>query len=450
MLVAIQISSGLGSRIGLITTGSERKVMSVALPDSPHAADKLPVTEVSVRSQLENVLKSRLFCQSKRLSRFLRFVVEQSLAGCADDLKERTLAVQVFDREPAYEPASDPIVRVAAGDLRKRLAQYYVQETHTAELRITLPPGHYRPQFEWPELSGDEPLITDERTPAPHYEQPLQPAMERPSGWLASRWANRQQIQGALVASVAICVLVMLAWTLHVAAQRNERGLRAFWAPLSSDSAAILCVGDLDRDFLFSVQRTERMVMEQRHTPREVVGPGNLTALTRISNLMGKFGKPATVIVADAVSLTELRAAPAVMIGVFENPWTARILKTERFQFVEPSYPGGYNWLKDNTQPEQINWRVDRSVPLRALQRDYALITRVHSPLTGQTDFVVAGISLYGTIAASEFVTRPEYFQQFLDVAPTGWAKKDIQIVISTDLVNSNSSPPQMVTFNIR
>lgn len=109
-----------------------------------------PVTDHAVRLQLDLVLQSSLFFQSKRLSRFLRFVVERSLEGHAEELKERTIAAQVFDRVLAYDSASDPIVRVAAGDLRKRLAQYYVQEAHTAELRIELPQGSYRPLFTWP------------------------------------------------------------------------------------------------------------------------------------------------------------------------------------------------------------------------------------------------------------------------------------------------------------
>lgn len=109
-----------------------------------------PITDHAVRLQLDLVLQSSLFLQSKRLSRFLRFVVERSLEGQADELKERTIATQVFDRALAYDSASDPIVRVAAGDLRKRLAQYYVQSAHTAELRIELPQGGYRPLFSWP------------------------------------------------------------------------------------------------------------------------------------------------------------------------------------------------------------------------------------------------------------------------------------------------------------
>lgn len=181
-----------------------------------------------------------------------------------------------------------------------------------------------------------------------------------------------------------------------------------------------------------------------------MVGPGNLAALNRISGLLGGYSKPTSVSMADAISLSDLRAEPAIMIGIFDNAWSPRILANERFQFVESPSPEHYLWLKDTQRPGFANWRIDLSVPLTALQRDWALISRLQSSLTGRTEFVIAGISPYGTIAASEFITQPEYFQQFIDAAPRNWETKDIQIVVSTDLVNGRSGPPHMIAFSLR
>src|SRR5690348_2827400 len=82
----------------------------------------------SVEDQLNRILSSKLFAQSARMSRFLRFTVEHTLAGKADELKEYLIGVEVFDRSPSYDPRVDPIVRVEARRLRSKLQSYYQME----------------------------------------------------------------------------------------------------------------------------------------------------------------------------------------------------------------------------------------------------------------------------------------------------------------------------------
>ena len=84
-----------------------------------------PIEHSAVQVQLERMLASPLFRNSKRYPGFLRFVVEHSLTGERDTLKERVLGVRVFGREPDYDTNDDPVVRVTAGEVRKRIAQYY-------------------------------------------------------------------------------------------------------------------------------------------------------------------------------------------------------------------------------------------------------------------------------------------------------------------------------------
>jgi hypothetical protein len=79
----------------------------------------------SIRVQLERILASPRFAHSERLKRFLRFSVEEALAGRAENLKEYTLALEVFDKAASHDPGADPIVRVEARRLRARLKEYY-------------------------------------------------------------------------------------------------------------------------------------------------------------------------------------------------------------------------------------------------------------------------------------------------------------------------------------
>jgi hypothetical protein len=104
----------------------------------------------AIGEQLERMVASPYLSHSKRLPNFLRFVVEHTVAGNAEKLKERTLGIKIFGREPGYDTATDPIVRVTAAELRKRMAQYYKETAHQDALRIALPPGSYVPEFHPP------------------------------------------------------------------------------------------------------------------------------------------------------------------------------------------------------------------------------------------------------------------------------------------------------------
>jgi len=100
-----------------------------------------------VRSELVRLLKSDQFKNSKRCQSLLSYVVEETLAERTDQLKERLVGVNVFGRSPDYDTAEDPVVRNAAIEVRKRLAQYYVESGRDSALTIHLHAGKYAPEF---------------------------------------------------------------------------------------------------------------------------------------------------------------------------------------------------------------------------------------------------------------------------------------------------------------
>lgn len=111
-----------------------------AAPNGSHQSAS-PADPTAVREQSDRVLASASFRTSKRHSGFLRYLVEETLEGRSAHLKERTVGVHEFGREIDYDTNVDPVVRVSAGELRKRLAQYYHEAGRETELRIDLPPG---------------------------------------------------------------------------------------------------------------------------------------------------------------------------------------------------------------------------------------------------------------------------------------------------------------------
>lgn len=112
--------------------------------------ESLVVTVATVRWQLERVLGSEIFTRAPRMSRFLRFVVEETLQDRGSQLKEYLIGVEVFDRTDSYDPRADPVVRSEARRLRSKLLEYYEQEGRKDLVRIHLPKGSYAAVFEAP------------------------------------------------------------------------------------------------------------------------------------------------------------------------------------------------------------------------------------------------------------------------------------------------------------
>ena len=117
------------------------------MPHQPIAEASLPSPE-AVREQLQAILASRPFITATRARRFLTYIVEQTLVGQTDAIKELVLGTEVFDRPADFDPKVDTIVRVEAGRLRKRLEEYYADEGAAAGIRIEVPLGGYVPEFQ--------------------------------------------------------------------------------------------------------------------------------------------------------------------------------------------------------------------------------------------------------------------------------------------------------------
>src|SRR6266700_6612096 len=99
----------------------------------------------AVREHLRVVLESPAFRGSRRCQQFLHHIVEKAIGSHYDELKERTLGVELFGRPPAYDTGEDAIVRVTASDVRKRLHQFYADTS--SSIRIEIPSGSYGPEF---------------------------------------------------------------------------------------------------------------------------------------------------------------------------------------------------------------------------------------------------------------------------------------------------------------
>ena len=117
---------------------------------------------LAIQQQLTHMLQSKVFAQSDKLSRFLRFIVEHVISGNQSCLKEYVIGSEVYDRQPPYHPSQDSIVRTEARRLRSKLKEYYEVEGREDPIYVYLLPGSYVPVFH-----AREDLIGDQRQPEP-------------------------------------------------------------------------------------------------------------------------------------------------------------------------------------------------------------------------------------------------------------------------------------------
>jgi len=186
--------------------------------------------KVAVWEQLEKLLLSNHFSASKRYPSFLRYVLSHTLAGEADLLKERTLGIEVFGRKPDYDTAADPIVRVTAAEIRKRIEQYYHEPGHEDEIRIFLPSGAYALQF-YPH--GQTVLAGLSEIAAASTELQTLPSDASKQG-IPRRPLNRIIVAGVVLALLLCASLPFLMRSLRTSASRE------FWNPFVKSGDSVL------------------------------------------------------------------------------------------------------------------------------------------------------------------------------------------------------------------
>ena len=117
-----------------------------SFPDKDHQRNETPDAE-AVQGQLDRILSSPGFLAAPQRSSFLRYVVEETLAGRSSQIKQYTVAVRAFGRDPSFNPQIDNIVRIEARGLRRALRKYYESQGSNDPVCIDIPKGSYVPVF---------------------------------------------------------------------------------------------------------------------------------------------------------------------------------------------------------------------------------------------------------------------------------------------------------------
>jgi hypothetical protein len=402
---------------------------------------------ILVRAQLDRLLIHPLFANSKRYPALLAYVVEQTLLGNSADLKERSIGIEVFGRAPTYDANADPVVRITAGEVRKRLSQYYYDPAHAGELVVELPIGSYIPLFrlsEAPEAAEPLPVLPDAAMP-PAASEP-QPVHSHLRGWLLG--------SAATLVAAAIGIGFGMRYRPEVPPPPPSN-IERFWEPVTSSATpATFCLGEpaknIDSASIYDYEATPpKPQPEQLYVRLHYSGNlalADVITLTRTVAALESHHKPFHVVPASEATYSQLRDGPVILIGAFDNIWTLRVTQKLRFGFESKD---GVALLVDRKSPTSTAWATAWDLPYEKLSRDYAIVARIHDATTGQPVIIAAGISEEGTEAAGEILYNPVYLDSLLAKVPPGWEHKNLEAVIETQVIQGHSGPPNVLAVEM-
>jgi hypothetical protein len=399
----------------------------------------------AVQQQLEHLLASPLFNSSKRYGQFLRFVVTRSLDGHGSQLKERVLGIEIFERPADYDTNTDPIVRVTAAEIRKRIDQYYHDPKHSQEIRLFLSSGSYVPHFSWPGHPNGFP----EKATGPAALAVLQAesvtALPDSSVLEPTQFSARAK---TLAAVAALLVALVGGWA--AVRERRPTVVREFWQPfVNSAEPTLFCLAD-------QPQYASIRLHDAADPQREITLPDSMVTviiddvdpLVNIAGMLRTYGKNYRVLGQSTTSLTDLRRSPSVFIGAFDNIWTLRLTTPLRFHFGNDASMTQF-WIEDRDYPEKREWLLDRLQQKTENYKDYAIVVRFIPPDTDQVSVVAAGIGRGGTVAAGEFLVNENRMEEIVKQLPIGWQKKNIEVVLETQVIQGRSGPPRVKAVHV-
>ena|SRR5579859_2404468 len=454
--------------------------------EEQHLEDWVPSTDADRRAvfgQLDRLLGSPLFRNSKRYPNMLRYVVEQALEGNEALLKERLLGMAVFHRSPDYDTNQDTVVRLTAGEIRKRIAQYYHQPEHSGELQIDLRPGSYVPVFrraepqpsasrgagqeqshnglargleniaEIPAQRAGSEKTESSAGPLPRQAEASKTEPEdAPVLARTSAEARQQVVKSArpsllrlLMGGVALLVLAGGALFWWVSGESAHSADRQLWAPILQEPGQVqLVVADLSASL--NTPQVQQPIQAgglfDLLRMGEIVNYRDSLAQTDLVAFLSRHNKPYRLELSSQASYPDLQRSASILVGGLDNVWTVRVTEPLRYHFVRRGTRYTYA-IEDREHPEQGGWSVDLAQPSQA--QDYAIVARIFDTTTGRPVLVVAGIGANGTAAAAQFLVEPERAAELTSHAPRKWQHLNMEAVIRTQIIDNHAGPPHVV-----
>lgn len=392
----------------------------------------------SVVEQLDRICGSESFRQSRQSVKLLRYLVEHSLEGSEEALRERAIGSTLFGREPKYDTNEDSIVRVSVAEVRKRLARYYHEAGADQRLEMSIPVGSYRVEFQ---TRGPSKGPADVQEPA------------RGAG-PATNWKLRVAVAAAVACAGALALYLALP----------KPAVDRFWGPALADRSAVVILAPHPVVYSFTRETFQRFRKDgATHAQRQIealagpedavialkdvvpirdqyLGLGSAHAISGVAATLAVRKKAYELKFGRSFSFQDIRHAPAVLVGAYANRWTLQL--TEDLRFTLADMDGAPQILDRQTGKK---WMLKDLQPDGRTNEDYVIVSRLFHPKTGRLVVGLAGVTQYGTQAAGEFVTDEDVLREASRKAPGRWERMNLQYVLHVPVVEGVPGKPVVV-----
>lgn len=357
-------------------------------------------------AQIERILWSKTFNGSTTLRQLLTYLSKRANENSADPVRAREIAGEVFGRTENFDAQSDSIVRVHTGRLRAKLAEYYQNEGADDDLIVAIPRGHYA--LTW----RHRPAAGAETHPAEH-------AHEHTESETRPLWRRAVLPVALVVATAAVSVLATLALHAPATATRLTPALKTFWSPLAAGEERTFVVFSNFR-FSGSVETALKQIDDKDPGDPKVLDTftsvGEVTGVYETSRILQALGKPVQVKRNGLLTWDEAGKSNLVFVG---GPLAVTPLREiaafREFEFRNHFHgvPGPSGIIR-NLHPLAGEQAVYQGPMARPYDFDYAVIAMRPALHADRRVLVLAGITEFGTQAASEFVSREGQVDELL------------------------------------
>jgi hypothetical protein len=437
---------------------------------APSEADEAWLRDpVRVQHALDQVLSSPPFRNTQQCQNLLRYIVKHTLAGEDHLLRERVIGSEVFGRRPDYEPGEDPVVRLRAAEVRKRLAQFHQSAVEAPEIHIDIPPGCYRATFRRSDAFHAPPHEAEPPPAARPIEPESQPstftpdhAADPPAAFSTSGLWNRTRLIGVAIAFILLIAVVVVASTSWEGAQASR--FRTFWSPWTTSPKPVIIAIGSNAVYRLSDSMNDQFAkdhhLEMRGeeffvplAPDASIRGGDLVPAENSFVALGDVAAVSNMVAnltrqkqnfqerfPNDISFAELRNSPSILVGGFNNPMTMELTRNLRFVLRVRNEI-------DDLEDANRRWLLHASADSHDTE-DYAIITRLIQRPGDAPVLSVAGMGQYGTLAATEFVCSPAAISEMTRRLPKDWANRNLQLVLHVKVVDFKPASTEVIAMH--
>ena len=248
-------------------------------------------------------------------------------------------------------------------------------------------------------------------------------------------------VAGASLVVLLGCLVAMYAWK-----STHKSALDLFWGPvLGTNEPVLICIADQNQYAAVALRDaadpTRQILLKDNLT---AVIIDDLNAVIQVTGILKSNERQYSLKGQGATTLTDLRNGPTVFVGAFDNAWTLCLTNPLRYHFASDPEMTQFR-IVDRESRSQPNWGINRLEQMATNNyRDYAIVARFTDSNTGKLALVIAGVGRGGTIAAGELVTNPTYLAQLSSAARASGNKKNMEIVLSTQIIDGQPGSPKI------